>query len=110
MLPNAAGHCNRRTRRCPPPGKRHSIHGAASFRATNLAYRTRKHDTIAIYYDATRTIYLPEGWTGDTPAELSVIVHEVVHHFQNVLRLKYECPQEREKLAYIAQEIGRAHV
>jgi hypothetical protein len=63
-----------------------------------------QHDTIAIYYDATRTIYLPEGWTGDTPAELSVLVHEVVHHFQNVLRLKYECPQEREKLAYIAQD------
>jgi hypothetical protein len=62
-----------------------------------------QHDTIAIYYDATRTIYLPEDWTGGTPAELSVLVHEVVHHFQNVLRLKYECPQEREKLAYIAQ-------
>jgi len=61
-------------------------------------------DTIAIYHDATRTIYLPEGWTGGTPAELSVLVHEVVHHFQNVFRLKYECPQEREKLAYIAQD------
>jgi hypothetical protein len=63
-----------------------------------------QHDTIAVYDDATRTIYLPEGWTGGTPAELSVLVHEVVHHFQNVLRLKYECPQEREKLAYIAQD------
>jgi uncharacterized protein DUF6647 len=63
-----------------------------------------QHDTIAIYHDATRTIYLPEGWTGGTPAELSVLVHEVIHHFQNVLRLKYECPQEREKLAYIAQD------
>jgi hypothetical protein len=63
-----------------------------------------QEDTIAAYDDATRTIYLPEGWTGGTPAELSVLVHEVVHHFQNVLRLKYECPQEREKLAYIAQD------
>jgi len=63
-----------------------------------------QHDTIAIYYDATRTIYLPEGWTGDTPAELSVLVHEGVHHFQNVLKLKYECPQQREKLAYMAQD------
>src|SRR6516165_6245078 len=63
-----------------------------------------QHDTIAIYYDATRTIYLPEGWTGGTPAELSVLVHELVHHFQNVLGLKHECPQEREKLAYIAQD------
>jgi hypothetical protein len=63
-----------------------------------------QHDTIAIYYDATRTIYLPEGWTGGTPAELSVLVHEVVHHFQNVLGLKHECPQEREKLAYLVQQ------
>jgi hypothetical protein len=63
-----------------------------------------QHDTVAVYYDATRTIHLPEGWSGGTPAELSVLVHEVVHHFQNVLGLKYECPQEREKLAYIAQD------
>src|SRR5215471_12502447 len=63
-----------------------------------------QHDTIAIYDDATRTIYLPEGWTGSTPAELSVLVHEMVHHFQNLLGLKHECPQEREKLAYIAQD------
>src|SRR5262249_25255135 len=63
-----------------------------------------QHDTIAIYDDATRTIYLPEGWTGKTAAELSVLVHELVHHFQNVLGLKHECPQEREKLAYLAQE------
>ena len=63
-----------------------------------------QHDTIAIYHDATRTIYLPEGWTGGTRAELSVLVHELVHHFQNVLGLKHECPREREKLAYIAQD------
>jgi len=63
-----------------------------------------QHDTIAIYDDATRTIYLPEGWSGSTPAELSVFVHEMVHHFQNLLGLKHECPQEREKLAYIAQD------
>jgi hypothetical protein len=61
-------------------------------------------DTVAVYHDATQTIYLPEGWSGSTPAELSVLVHEMVHHFQNVLGLKHECPQEREKLAYIAQD------
>jgi hypothetical protein len=72
--------------------------------APNDRASSAQHDTVAVYYDATRTIYLPEGWTGGTPAELSVLVHEVVHHFQNVLRLKYECPQEREKLAYIAQD------
>src|SRR6516165_7463926 len=46
-----------------------------------------QHDTIAIYDDATRTIYLPEGWSGSTPAELSVLVHEMVHQFQNLLGL-----------------------
>jgi hypothetical protein len=61
-------------------------------------------DTAAVYHDATQSIYLPEGWSGSTPAELSVLVHEMVHHFQNVFGLKYECPQEREKLAYIAQD------
>jgi len=61
-------------------------------------------DTVAVYYDARRTIYLLEGWTGGSPAEMSVLVHEMVHHFQNVLGLKYDCPQDREKLAYLAQE------
>jgi hypothetical protein len=68
-----------------------------------------QYDTLALYQDATQTIYLPEGWTGSAAAEVSVLVHEVVHHFQNVLGLKYECPQEREKLAYIAQDRWLAH-
>ena len=63
-----------------------------------------RSDVVAVYSDATQTIYLPEGWTGRTPAELSVLVHEMVHHVQNVGGLKYQCPQEREKLAYLAQE------
>jgi Domain of unknown function (DUF6647) len=61
-------------------------------------------ETIAIYSDHAETIYLAEGWSGRTPTDLSVLVHEMVHHFQNVLGLKHECPQEREKLAYLAQE------
>jgi uncharacterized protein DUF6647 len=72
--------------------------------APNDPASSAQYDTVAIYHDATRTIYLPEGWTGGTPTEVSVLVHEVVHHFQNVLGLKYECPQERERLAYLAQD------
>jgi hypothetical protein len=60
-------------------------------------------DTVSIYDDAQRIIYLPEGWTGRSPAELSILVHEMVHHLQNVGQLKFECPQEREKAAYEAQ-------
>src|SRR6266436_1020947 len=41
-------------------------------------------DTLAVYHDATQTIYLSQGWSGNTPAELSVLVHEMIHHFQNV--------------------------
>jgi hypothetical protein len=61
-------------------------------------------DIVAVYSDAARTIYLPEGWTGSTAADLSVLVHEMVHHLQNLAALKYQCPQEREALAYRAQE------
>ncbi len=58
----------------------------------------------AIYDDKSRTIVLPEGWTGKTSTEVSVLVHEMVHHLQNVGGLKYECPQAREKPAYAAQD------
>jgi Domain of unknown function (DUF6647) len=61
-------------------------------------------DVVAVYDDTKRTIYLPEGWTGVTPAEQSVLVHEMVHHLQNLGNLKYECPEAREKLAFAAQE------
>ena len=60
--------------------------------------------TVAVYDDATKTISLPEGWTGSTPAEVSILVHEMVHHLQNLGKQRFECPQERERLAYAAQE------
>jgi hypothetical protein len=62
-----------------------------------------EHDTMALYEDATRTIHLRTGWTGATPAELSVLVHEMVHHLQNLGGLVYECPDARERPAFIAQ-------
>lgn len=63
------------------------------------------NDTIVAIYVATeRKIYLPEGWTGRTPAESSILVHEMVHHLQNIAGYRYACPQEREKLAYEAQD------
>jgi hypothetical protein len=57
----------------------------------------------AVYDDNKRTIYLPEDWQGDTPAEVSVLVHELVHHLQNGAGLKFQCPQERERTAFDAQ-------
>jgi hypothetical protein len=59
---------------------------------------------IAVYGTSERTIYLPLGWTGKSPAESSALVHEMVHHLQNVAGQSFNCPQEREQLAYEAQE------
>ena len=72
--------------------------------ATNLERGTTPQQVVALYDDAGRTIYLPEDWTGNTPAELSVLVHEMVHHLQNLGHVTFECPQQRERLAYDAQE------
>jgi hypothetical protein len=60
-------------------------------------------DTVALYEDQSRTIFLREDWTGSSPAEISVLVHELVHHVQNLAGLKYGCGEEREKPAYAAQ-------
>jgi Domain of unknown function (DUF6647) len=61
-------------------------------------------EVVATYDTGNSTILLSEGWTGSTPADLSVLVHEMVHHLQNAAQLSYECPAARETLAYAAQE------
>ena len=60
-------------------------------------------DLVAVYHDAKRTIYLPESWTSESPADVSILVHEMVHHLQNVNAVKYDCAAAREKPAYMAQ-------
>lgn len=65
--------------------------------------------SVVAVYDSTRqVIYLPEGWTGASPAEQSVLVHEMVHHLQQRAGARFNCPEEREKLAYEAQELWLA--
>jgi len=61
-------------------------------------------ETLAVYDDETETIYVPQEWTGNSASDQSVLVHELVHHLQNIGRQRYECPQQREKLAYLAQD------
>ena len=62
-------------------------------------------DALAAYDDEIKTLYLSKKWTGSTPAELSTLVHEMVHHLQGMAKTKYECPQAREQVAYAAQEM-----
>jgi uncharacterized membrane protein len=66
-------------------------------------------EASAMYDDEMKTIYLPEGWTGATAAEQSILVHEMVHHLQSLGKLAYDCPSAREQLAYDAQDtwLGR---
>lgn len=60
-------------------------------------------EVVAVYDDRALTIHLPESWTGASVTERSVLVHEMVHHLQNLGKLTYECPAAREKIAYEAQ-------
>ena len=68
------------------------------------SHDTLQRDTVAVYDDQTRTIFVSDAWTGSTPVEQSIIVHETVHHLQNLGKIKYECPAAREKPAYLAQD------
>jgi hypothetical protein len=63
-----------------------------------------QREIVALYDNATDTIYLPESWTGASRAEQSVLVHEMVHHLQNRARLTYDCAGAREKPAYLVQK------
>lgn len=61
-------------------------------------------EVVAVYDHAANTIYVTEGWTGRSPADLSVLVHEMVHHLQAASGMRFACPAEREALAYEAQD------
>jgi Domain of unknown function (DUF6647) len=58
----------------------------------------------AFYDDRSRTVYLDDDWRSESPADTSLLVHEMVHHLQNASGMIYPCPAAREKLAYQAQE------
>jgi len=75
---------------------------------TMLRYGTNQlqdgRAVIAVYNDARHSVAMVDTWNGRTAAELSVLVHEMVHHLQNRAALTYPCPAARERLAYAAQE------
>jgi len=60
-------------------------------------------DVHAMYDEQGGTIYLPAAWAVDSPADVSVLVHELVHYLQHSGETKFACPQARERLAYQAQ-------
>ncbi|MEP6066963.1 MAG: DUF6647 family protein [Paracoccaceae bacterium] len=68
-----------------------------------ILYHENGPDLVALYDDHSRTIYLPENWSPTSPADVSVLVHEMVHHVQNIQGEMFICPEAREKPAYLAQ-------
>lgn len=57
----------------------------------------------ALYSQPANTVYLRKAWDADKLRDRSELLHELVHHFQNIHSLKYGCGAEREKLAYELQ-------
>jgi hypothetical protein len=74
-----------------------------SLRTTSAA-QTGRREAVAVYDDETDTIFLQDSWKGDSPADLSVLIHEMVHHLQSRGHMRYECGGAREALAYEARE------
>ncbi|HUE45411.1 MAG TPA: DUF6647 family protein [Aestuariivirgaceae bacterium] len=64
---------------------------------------TRRREVLALYDDRKRTIFLSDGWVSHDPADVSILVHEMVHHLQSEAGLTFPCPAARERLAYEAQ-------
>ncbi|MFZ5689886.1 MAG: DUF6647 family protein [Pseudomonadota bacterium] len=80
------------------------VNRAATQSTPDARHRFVRGNASALYSDLRRTIHLPEHWNGESDADMSVLVHEVVHHLQNVAGLRYRCAAERERLAYRAQD------
>ncbi len=59
----------------------------------------------AVYNRQEKVIYLSENIDIDTPIGASVVLHELVHHYQNISGLvdTFQCSQQSEKLAYETQ-------
>lgn len=61
-------------------------------------------DIVAFYDWNTRSIYLPEGWSAADPVQISILVHELVHHIEACAQAHRGLPTSGERLAYEAQE------
>ncbi|CAN7638316.1 hypothetical protein LJR090_005595 [Bosea sp. LjRoot90] len=72
--------------------------------ASEIVQQQDRPNIISIYDSRENIIYLRDTWRGATAADLSVLVHELVHHFQEVHQEKFECDAAREAKAFELQE------
>jgi len=66
-------------------------------------------DIVSFYSMESKTIYLADGWTGKTPAELSILVHEMVHHLQMSGSSNLNA-RRHEKSLHIGRRIAWLHL
>jgi hypothetical protein len=57
----------------------------------------------SVYSPSTITIYLVEPWSPSEPYDVSILLHELVHHRQATAKY-WACPQDQEWRAYQLQE------
>lgn len=58
----------------------------------------------AFYHVDSHTIFIAKDWRADSAADISILVHELVHHLQAEAAVPYHCAAAREKVAYEAQD------
>ncbi len=63
-----------------------------------------------VHYADARAMYIPgmvildnESWEADDPVQISLLVHELVHHAQLFSKRKYACADAKEYEAYVIQ-------
>lgn len=71
---------------------------------TDIPYESRgSSDVIAIYNLEKRIMHLRHDWAPKGHKNLSVLVHELVHHMQSEAGKKFACRGEMEREAYEVQ-------
>ena len=58
---------------------------------------------VALYNLEEGVIHLTDDWEVRDPVDLSVLLHELVHHMQASADIDYDCRGAMEKVAYDAQ-------
>jgi len=72
--------------------------------ASEIMQQQGRPNIVSIYDARENIIYLRDTWSGATAADLSVLVHELVHHFQEAHQARFECDAAREAKAFELQE------
>jgi hypothetical protein len=89
----------------PPEIRRDPPERLAALRGWDVGTPGRPgHAGVLALYDASaQRIHLRSDWAGRDVAEVSVLVHELVHHAQHVAGRRFGCPGAAEAEAYALQ-------